>query len=395
MENISHKDLQAISNYIGLGIHGTREEILERIQAKCNSSDITHGADESKSPEPADSTESVGATEERVISPTGTAATELPGFKRQLSDTVFKHARESDTTINMTYLFNSRVFLEMADDDLSDALCLKISFPNTPAGIHLKDSKIELYDNILHRISRTELIKNFVFIPSFYTTSGNLFVCDLEMFENFSSESSSKKQLKIKTALTYNKFLVPNKKSLFRLLHCVITGVKWILVNGLNINSLSLDSIIYAQPAKFYITDFTQEKSNANKYKQTLVDFLADILTLYDNYSKNTVITRKALVKSLHERTELRKQSLTNPGYKDSSYHQNDNSAITKTIPGQIVGIDRKLRSLQEDSDPIIQALANNIYRPLKNKSNIDISFIGHILDTYLAEIYPLIEKHH
>ena len=238
-------------------------------------------------------------------------------------------------------------------------------------------------------------MKNFVFIPSFYTTSGNLFVCDLEMFDNFSSESSSKKKLKIKTARTYNKFLVPNKKSLFRLLHCVITGVKWILVNSLNVNSLSLDSIIYAQPAKFYITDFTQDKPNANKYKQTLLDFLADILTLYENYSKNTVIARKALEKSLHERIELRKKSFTDPEYKDSSHHKNDNAAITKTIPIQIEGMDRKLRSLQENSDPIIQALANNIYRPLKNKRNIDISFIGNILDTYLAEIYPLIEKHH
>lgn len=263
MEDVSYSDLKAISNYLGLGVGGTRDVILARIRDNCGSP-LEEG-DESK--------DTVGET------------FDMPEFQRQMSDTVNKHGYGVNNDVFADYLFGTVVFLDLYDDDENDRFCLKIALPKTPSGIILTNKKIELYDELLKSHDRDTLIAHNLFIPTFHTTSGNLFVCELEIFDDLKDSNTGRNNLRFKTAQMFKTLLSPSVNGLFRLVKQVFSALQILLSLNFNINSLSMESILYSK-GDFYISDFSSEPANALDYARVLSQFIDEIIVLYDNYFK-------------------------------------------------------------------------------------------------------------
>lgn len=263
MEDVSYSDLKAISNYLGLGVVGTRDVILARIRDNCGSP--LEEADESK--------DTVGET------------FDMPEFQRQMSDTVNKHGYGVNNDVFADYLFGTVVFLDLYDDDENDRFCLKIALPKTPSGIILTNNKIELYDQLLKSHDRDTLIAHNLFIPTFHTTSGNLFVCELEIFDDLKDANTGRNNLRFKTAQMFKILLIPTVNGLFRLVKQVFSGLQMLLSLNFNINSLSMESILYSK-GDFYISDFSSEPANALDYARVLSQFIDEIIVLYNNYFK-------------------------------------------------------------------------------------------------------------
>ena len=263
MEDVSYSDLKAISNYLGLGAGGTRDVILARIRDNCGSP-LEEG-DESK--------DTVGET------------FDMPEFQRQMSDTVNKHGYGVNNDVFADYLFGTVVFLDLYDDDENDRFCLKITLPKTPSGILLTNKKIELYDELLKSHDRDTLIAHNLFIPTFHTTSGNLFVCELEIFDDLKDANTGRNNLRFKTAQMFKTLLIPTVNGLFRLVKQVFSALQMLLSLNFNINSLSMESILYSR-GDFYISDFSSEPANALDYARVLSQFIDEIIVLYDNFFK-------------------------------------------------------------------------------------------------------------
>jgi len=260
MEDVSYSDLNAISNYLGLGVGGTRDDILARIRDNCGPP--VGGEDESK--------DAVGET------------FGMPDFQRQMSDTVNKHGYGDHNDIFADTLFGSVVFLDLYDDDKNDRFCLKIGLPNTRSGIILKKRQIELYDELLKYHDRDTLFANNLFIPTFHTTSGNLFVCELEIFDNLNNPDTGRRNLRFKTAQVFKHVLAPTNKGLFRLVKQVFSAAQFLFGLNFNINSLSLESILYSK-GNFFISDYSSEPANILDYSRALSQFIDEIIILYEN----------------------------------------------------------------------------------------------------------------
>ena len=287
MESVSNDDLRAILNYLHLNTSGSRDILLERIRENCNSNiDLEHSHYQDVPREYSHS-----STSEADDSVTGLP--DLQGsisrsrLMRQTSDTVNPHGN----LLNRVYLFNSLIFIDVYDDDENDRLCLRMTFPKTSSGVNNNRYLIKTYQDLLAQNSREDLIKLNIFIPSFVTTSGKLFICDLDMYDSrrrvrytSSGEVVGDKILNIKTAKSMRMALSPNSNSLFKLLECVMISVEYLYRIRFNLQSLDLETIIYSNPAQFLITSFSSHQIDVDNYKIQLTRFLSSVIKLCNQF---------------------------------------------------------------------------------------------------------------
>lgn len=291
MDNISDDDLRAILRYLDLNIGGTRAILLERLKSNCTSSTDLVKKEHHKSREYSSSSKVMHMSPIREKSTTFIEEqSKLPLPKgplmRQQSDVLLEHGKDNTSTV---VLFDSIVFIDQyteMEDGSDDRLCLRIQFPKTVRGRAITRIIIKTYQDILERDSHENILANNIFIPTFYTDSGKLFSCNLNIYDNFYSESSDKKELRLKTAYSMKQALTPNKQGLFKLLDCVILGCNYLFEKRFNLLSLDLSSILYSNPAKYLITEFSSEPINSQNYRIQILKFLDSIKVIHNNFRK-------------------------------------------------------------------------------------------------------------
>lgn len=367
MEHVSYSDVKAISNYLGLGVSGTKSELLSKIKSNCGGS--FKSDDETK--------DSSGDT------------FDMPSFQRQMSDSVNRHGFGRREEIYSDHLFGTLVFLDLYDDDENDRFCLKIGFPKTHSGNLLKMRQVNLYEELLKYHDRETLFANNIFVPTFHTTSGNLFVCELEIFNNSNNINTGRRDLYLKTANLYKKMLSPSNLGLFTLLKSGFSAAKFLLGLNLNINSLALESILFSN-GKYYITDFSLDSAEPVDYARTLVEFINTIIRLYENAFVELDLEKKSLDKELEDKLAKHETNKLNPAYNVPSQE--------KYIDGFRMRIQQVVSRLKrkDNTDIIITEIVRKIMPLINpaNPSNITRDTVNSALSIFTNDIVRLIDHY-
>ena len=300
MDNISDEDLRVMLRYLNLNIGGTRPILLDRLRTNCMRdkvsqekfsiiSKIERGRDSDSSYEslaPSVDESLLSSRDGSLLSAGDESQSSLPigPLMRQQSDVLLEHGKDD---ISSVILFDSMVFIDQyteMEEGSDDRLCLRIQFPKTIRGKAITRLLVKTYQDILKLDNHRTLIANNIFIPTFYTNSGKLFSCNLNIYDNFYSESLGKKQLRLKTASSMKQALTPNKQGLFKLLDCVLRGCYYLFTRHFNLLSLNLSSILYSDPAKYLVTEFSSEKMILQNYRIHLLRFLDSIKLIHNNF---------------------------------------------------------------------------------------------------------------
>ena len=313
MENVSNDDLRTILNYLDLDTSGNRSILLDRIQENCRGKQVRprpgimgHAIHSNVSSDSESEDHVPRLPIQQIPPPRGQLTRQFPlprgELMRQTSDTVNPHGR----LLNRVYLFNSLIFIDVYDDDENDRLCLRMTFPNTPVGNANNRRLITTYQDLLTQNTRYNLINLNIFVPSFVTTSGKLFTCDLDIYDSIrrvrysrAGEVVGDKILEIKTAESMKSAITPNSKGLFKLLECVMVAVEYLHRIRFNLQSLDLETIVYSNPAQYLVTSFSSDDIDLNNYKVHLTRFLTSIDNIGRAFVKenrktildNTVVT--------------------------------------------------------------------------------------------------------
>ena len=318
MENVSNDDLRAILNYLDLDRSGNRSSLLQRIRENCKGKEITprlgvrgHSIHEKVTSDSESEDYVPRLPIQQIPPPRGQLTRQFPlprgELMRQASDTVNPHGG----LLNRVFLFNSLIFIDVYDDDENDRLCLRMTFPNTPVGNTNNRRLITTYHDLLNQNTRYNLINLNIFVPSFVTTSGKLFTCDLDIYDSIRRVSYSRagevvgdKVLELKTAQSMKSAITPNSKGLFKLLECVMVAVEYLHRIRFNLHSLDFETIIYSNPAQYLITAFSSNDIDLNNYKVHLIKFLESIDNLgraFVRENRKTILDNTVVISILDD----------------------------------------------------------------------------------------------